>query len=109
MGTPKTSAMSLNWLVRVSPPFSSAPENRRRARFVCAASLASPGVERTLLGEVSGVILDAARGSGGFGYDPVFYYEPLGKTFAEWNRDELVDYLNSQGVIAAPSRCLAAA
>jgi XTP/dITP diphosphohydrolase len=32
---------------------------------------------------VAGTILEAPRGSGGFGYDPVFYYEPLGKTFAE--------------------------
>jgi XTP/dITP diphosphohydrolase len=37
---------------------------------------------------VSGVIVDSPRGAGGFGYDPVFLYEPSGKTFAELPRDE---------------------
>ena len=37
---------------------------------------------------VEGVILEAPRGTGGFGYDPVFLYEPLGKTFAELSREE---------------------
>jgi XTP/dITP diphosphohydrolase len=37
---------------------------------------------------VEGALLDAPRGSGGFGYDPIFLYEPLGKTFAEIPREE---------------------
>ena len=34
-------------------------------------------------GTVEGVVLEAPRGDGGFGYDPLFYYPPLGATFAE--------------------------
>ena len=56
----------------------------REARFVCALALAQRG---TLLaeaeGECAGVILTEPRGSGGFGYDPIFYFPALGKTFAE--------------------------
>jgi len=39
-------------------------------------------------GKVDGEILDARRGSGGFGYDPVFFFPPLGKSFAELNAQE---------------------
>ncbi|HXZ19048.1 MAG TPA: RdgB/HAM1 family non-canonical purine NTP pyrophosphatase [Candidatus Acidoferrales bacterium] len=61
----------------------------RAARFVCVLALARMGrVEAVFSGAVEGTILDAARGSGGFGYDPVFYYEPAGKTFAELPRGE---------------------
>ena len=56
----------------------------RTARFVCVIALAEAGeVRRTFRGEVSGEILHEARGAGGFGYDPLFYYAPLGCTFAE--------------------------
>jgi len=37
---------------------------------------------------VEGTLLDAPRGGGGFGYDPLFVYEPLGKTFAEIPREQ---------------------
>lgn len=59
------------------------PPGRRRARFVCAAAIVWKGGENVVLDEARGVILDGARGANGFGYDPVFFYEPLGKTFAE--------------------------
>ena len=39
-------------------------------------------------GRVDGLILEAPRGSGGFGYDPLFFYPPLGKTFAELDPEE---------------------
>lgn len=53
--------------------------DHRAARFVCAAALVSPdGREWTTEGEVEGTLLDAPRGTGGFGYDPVFV--PLGET-----------------------------
>jgi XTP/dITP diphosphohydrolase len=39
-------------------------------------------------GECPGIILEAPRGTEGFGYDPLFYYEPAGKTFAELTADE---------------------
>ena len=54
------------------------------ARFVCVIALVKDGkLVRTFRGAVEGRILDSARGSGGFGYDPLFYYEPFGCTFGE--------------------------
>jgi XTP/dITP diphosphohydrolase len=56
----------------------------RTARFVCVIALAEQGrVIRTFRGEVVGRILDEERGAGGFGYDPMFFYEPFGCTFGE--------------------------
>ena len=56
----------------------------RRARFVCAISLVDNGqLAGVYNGSVEGVILDAPRGAGGFGYDPLFYYPPFGCTFGE--------------------------
>lgn len=61
----------------------------RAAYFVCAIALAERGRARAIVtGRVDGEILDAPRGSGGFGYDPVFFFPPLGKTFAELSREE---------------------
>ena len=60
------------------------PPEKRTARFVTEVALVRPdGPSRTFRGEVEGVILDGPRGEGGFGYDPVFLYPPLGRTFAE--------------------------
>ena len=61
----------------------------RTAAFVCAIALKIPGRD-TLIAEGScpGVILEAERGNGGFGYDPLFLYEPLNKTFAELTEEE---------------------
>jgi len=56
---------------------------RRSARFVCAAALVWEEGETVFLGEATGTILAAPRGHSGFGYDPVFFYEPLLKSFAE--------------------------
>jgi XTP/dITP diphosphohydrolase len=55
----------------------------RRAKFVSVVALASGGMVTTAYGEVSGVIADAPSGSGGFGYDPLFFVPELGQTFAE--------------------------
>lgn len=56
----------------------------RRARFVCVIALVKDGkLVRTFRGAVEGRILDSPRGSGGFGYDPLFYYEPFACTFGE--------------------------
>lgn len=56
----------------------------RTARFVCVIALVKDAkLVRTFRGAVEGRILDAPRGSGGFGYDPLFYYEPFGCTFGE--------------------------
>jgi XTP/dITP diphosphohydrolase len=60
----------------------------RAARFVCAAAIAWNEGERVFVGTVDGVILNEPRGKCGFGYDPVFYYPPIRKTFAELEPDE---------------------
>jgi len=60
----------------------------RRARFVCVAAVASPsGDAVTAHGECPGRILAAPRGSGGFGYDPVFESSELGRPIAELSED----------------------
>jgi XTP/dITP diphosphohydrolase len=61
----------------------------RNARFVCALALAQEGV---LLfeseGECRGMIAEEPRGNNGFGYDPVFFFPELGKTYAELTNSE---------------------
>jgi XTP/dITP diphosphohydrolase len=60
------------------------PADRRTARFVAAITLVAPGVEPVVFqGEVEGLIAGEARGDQGFGYDPIFYYPPFGRTFGE--------------------------
>ncbi len=56
----------------------------RAAHFVCTVALARAGSAIAVVTDrVDGEILEAVRGNGGFGYDPVFYFPPLKKTFAE--------------------------
>jgi XTP/dITP diphosphohydrolase len=56
----------------------------RTARFVCVIALVKDGrLVKTFRGAVEGRMLDRPRGAGGFGYDPLFYYEPFGCTFGE--------------------------
>ncbi len=59
------------------------PPYRRRARFVCALALLQPDREPVVVsGEVGGYILESASGSGGFGYDALFFHPPSGRSFA---------------------------
>jgi len=61
----------------------------RAAYFVCAIALAKRGRAIAVVTDrVDGEILDAPRGAGGFGYDPVFYFPALKKTFAELSAKE---------------------
>ena len=61
----------------------------RRAAFECVISIAVPsGPALTYEGRCEGEITEEPMGEGGFGYDPVFYYPPLGKTFAEISLEE---------------------
>lgn len=54
------------------------------ARFVCALAVADAGrIAFEATGTIEGTIAPAPRGSGGFGYDPIFYYPPFGYTLAE--------------------------
>jgi len=63
--------------------------NRRAAHYVCVIALAHSGrILGVTEGRADGVILDEPRGTGGFGYDPYFFYAPLGKTFAELTPEE---------------------
>jgi XTP/dITP diphosphohydrolase len=60
------------------------PAARRSARYRAVIAVTAPdGREATMEGTVEGILLEAPRGAGGFGYDPLFYYPPLGATFAE--------------------------
>jgi XTP/dITP diphosphohydrolase len=64
-------------------------KENRAARFECALSLAVPhGPALTWEGRCAGRITTERRGSTGFGYDPVFYFEDFGKTFAEVGMEE---------------------
>jgi XTP/dITP diphosphohydrolase len=64
----------------------------RTGRFVCVIALAEGGeVRQTFRGAVEGEILRAARGPGGFGYDPLFYYPPFGCSFAEVDGERKFD------------------
>ena len=67
-----------------------ADKSDRYAEFVCTVALVHPDREEPLVveGRTGGIIIDEARGEGGFGYDPYFYYEPLGKTFSEMSAGE---------------------
>lgn len=60
----------------------------RRARYVCVAALCDGGIAETFRGTTEGLILEAPRGKGGFGYDPYFYSLELGKTFGEASLQE---------------------
>lgn len=65
------------------------PIERRTARFVSVITCCFPdGGKIVARGECEGVIVDAPRGTGGFGYDPVFLVPKLGKTFSEMTAEE---------------------
>ena len=69
------------------------PPERRQARFVCVLAAARDG--KTLAsfrGTAEGILLRSAKGHGGFGYDPLFYFSRIGKTFAELSAEEKAQY-----------------
>lgn len=62
---------------------------KRAAHFICAIALARQGRALAVVTDrVDGEILPETRGTGGFGYDPVFYFPPLERTFAELSAEE---------------------
>ena len=67
-----------------------APEARRRARYRCVlVYLPQPGaVPQVFEGTCGGLVLEAPRGEGGFGYDPLFLSDDLGRTFGEVTAEE---------------------
>ncbi len=65
------------------------PDEGRGAAYVCCVACVLPdGRSFTVRGEVRGRLLREYHGNGGFGYDPLFYYEPYQKTFAEVTPEE---------------------
>ncbi len=65
------------------------PDGQRQAQFICVITLVTPeGEVIQARGEAHGELLRQAAGQGGFGYDPIFYYPPFGKTFAEVTAEE---------------------
>lgn len=65
------------------------PREKRGAKFVCHLTLInSEGKTLDIRGEVKGIIVNELNGNGGFGYDPLFYYEEFGKTFGEVSLEE---------------------
>ncbi|MDO9536167.1 MAG: ribonuclease PH [Bacillota bacterium] len=73
----ENNALLLELMQKAAPP-------ERKARFVCVMALAVPGKEtQTVEGICEGVLANVPRGSRGFGYDPLFFYEKEGKTFGE--------------------------
>lgn len=67
-----------------------APESRRRARYRCVLVFlpTAGGVPEIFVGECPGVILESPRGKGGFGYDPLFLSDELGKSLGEASAEE---------------------
>ena len=69
------------------------PPEKRSGRFVCVLAAARDGQTlATFHGKAEGIILDAPRGTNGFGYDPLFYFPQIGKTFAELTAEEKSRY-----------------
>lgn len=65
------------------------PDGQRQAQFVCVITFVTPdGKTIQARGEIHGELTRAPRGENGFGYDPIFYYPPLGKTTSEMSSKE---------------------
>ena len=69
------------------------PSDERTARFVCVLAAARDGqTVQTFRGVAEGIILDTPRGANGFGYDPLFYFPQIEKTFAQLSAEEKSKY-----------------
>jgi XTP/dITP diphosphohydrolase len=67
--------------------------SERQARFICVLTLAQASRAIAVFSDsVEGVLAEEPRGTGGFGYDPIFYFEKLHKTYAEISRQEKNEY-----------------
>lgn len=79
----------------------------RTARFVAALALARPGHDTVVFeSEVAGVVTQEPHGNRGFGYDPIFFYPPLGRTFGEIDREAKAAVSHRGRALAALARFL---
>lgn len=81
---------SLSLCTKLLDQMRDVPAEQRGAHFLCCIAMAGPAgdIVLTASGRCDGRITCEMRGEGGFGYDPVFHYEPAGKTFAELSPEE---------------------
>jgi XTP/dITP diphosphohydrolase len=78
---------------RVLRELKNVPYEKRTGRFVCVLAAARDGETlATFRGVAEGIILKAPRGTNGFGYDPLFYFPQIQKTFAELSAEEKAQY-----------------
>jgi XTP/dITP diphosphohydrolase len=78
---------------RVLRELKDVPAEKKTGRFVCLLAAARNGKTlATFRGTAEGLILDAPRGKNGFGYDPLFYFPQIQKTFAELSAEEKAQY-----------------
>ena len=74
------------------------PADKRTGRFVCVIAVARDGQTLEVFrGEAEGIILNRARGTNGFGYDPLFYFPQIQKSFAELSAEEKAQYSHRGG------------
>ncbi|HAG04002.1 MAG TPA: non-canonical purine NTP pyrophosphatase, RdgB/HAM1 family [Lachnospiraceae bacterium] len=65
------------------------PDEKRTARFVCAVAAVKKGEDPIVVREtIEGIVARKTEGENGFGYDPLFFYPPLGKTTAQLSMEE---------------------
>jgi XTP/dITP diphosphohydrolase len=84
------------------------PPEARTARYVCAAALAGQGWDDVFVGTCDGVVIDSPRGSGGFGYDPLFYLPGEGRTFGELPSDRKREISHRGRAVRAAAQALLA-
>lgn len=78
---------------RVLRELKDVPSEQRTGRFVCVLAVARDGkMLATFRGTAEGIILETPRGTNGFGYDPLFYFAEIDKTFAELSPEEKSKY-----------------
>ena len=82
------------------------PAERRTARYRCVIAIVDPdGRFSVVQGTCEGVIAEAPRGTGGFGYDPIFFFPPLGATFGEV-ADAVKHQVSHRGIAARAARAI---
>ena len=83
------------------------PDEQRTCRFACCVALARKGMPVLVAeGKAEGILLRAPAGENGFGYDPYFFYPPLGKSFAELTSEEKNSVSHRRAALDALRRAL---